>query len=222
MFRRFFAFLKSSSMGVEAGPAEERVGLTSLSTKYNNDDLKPRRNLILRVAIAVLVTILAVYGAYAAGSQTLATLIRDDASCVCGVTTAEGISQNCKFDEIELCWLRPECIDSELTREFTTASRSDPGGVWLYQTELDGKQRLINGTELSMLIEPGRTIWFTYEQHVAHCVFAWRKQFRQQFTGIVMPTTASGEGHIRHCGEMFMLNASLEERRTKLVYPSEV
>jgi hypothetical protein len=73
-----------------------------------------------------------------------------------------------------------------------------------------------------MLIEPGRTIWFTYEQHVAHCVFAWRKQFRQQFTGIVMPTTASDEGHIRHCGEMFMLNASLEERRTKLVYPSEV
>ena len=80
MFRRFFAFLKSSSMGVEAGPAEERVGLTSLSTKYNNDDLKPRRNFVLRVAIAVLVTILAVYGAYAAGSQTLATLIRDDAS----------------------------------------------------------------------------------------------------------------------------------------------
>jgi hypothetical protein len=141
MFRRFFAFLKSSSMGVEAGPAEERVGLTSLSTKYN-DDLKPRRNIILRVAIAVLITILAVYGAYAAGSQTLATIIRDDASCVCGVTTAEGISQNCKFDEIELCWLRPECIDLELTHEFGGCLAIPNGAGW--QTAPDQRNRAIN------------------------------------------------------------------------------
>jgi hypothetical protein len=212
-------------MGVEAESAstiEERVGLTSLSTKYSNDASKPRKNLILRATAAVLVAILTVWGAYAAGAQTLATLTQDDGSCLCGFTTAEGITRYCKFDEIELCWLRLECIDFELTHEFTTASRSDKGGVWLYLTELDGKHRLINGTELLMLIEPGRTIWFTYEQHVAHCVFAWRKQFRQRFTGIVMPMTASDEGHIRHCGEMFMLNASLEERRTKLVYLSKV
>ncbi|KAI4655504.1 hypothetical protein J4E93_000216 [Alternaria ventricosa] len=210
------------SESASTSTVEERIGLTSLSLKYNKDTSKPRKYLVLRAAATFLIAILTVCGAYAVGAQALATLTRDDATCLCGVTTAEGISGNCKFDEIELCWLKPECIDFELTHEFTTASRSDKGGVWLYQTELDGKYRLINGTELSMLIEPGRTIWFTYEQHVAHCVFAWRKQFRQQFTGIVMPMTASDEGHIRHCGEMFMLDARLGERRTKLVYPSEV
>lgn len=225
MFQRFMTVLQQSSMGAEAeseSTIEERIGLTSLYPKSSKDTSKPRKNLILRTAAAVLVATLALCGAYAVGAQAIETLTRDDAPCLCGFTTAEGISRNCQFDEIELCWLRPECIDFDLTHEFTTASRSDKGGAWLYQTEMDGKYRLINGTELSMLIEPGRTIWFTYEQHVVHCIFSWRKQFRQQFTGIVMHMTASDEGHIRHCGEMFMLNASLGERRTKLVYPSEV
>ncbi|KAK1973415.1 hypothetical protein LZ30DRAFT_610880 [Colletotrichum cereale] len=141
--------------------------------------------------------------------------------CHCGVTTAEGLAQGCVFDELELGWMRPDCVDEELTQEF---AHSGPGinGVWYYETEINGKITPVNVSMLSTLVEPGRIVRFTYEQHMMHCIFEWRKQLRQRFLGTTISFRREMEDHIKHCGNMFLLKAEMNETRTKLVYPSHI
>ncbi|KAL5898585.1 hypothetical protein ACKVWH_000001, partial [Pyricularia oryzae] len=82
--------------------------------------------------------------------------------CHCGVTAADGMAQRCVFDELELGWMRPECVDSELTRKFSRAGPRKDGG-WYYETEIDGVITAVNVSILSTLVKPGRVIRFTYE-----------------------------------------------------------
>ncbi|KAK2038258.1 hypothetical protein LZ31DRAFT_440187, partial [Colletotrichum somersetense] len=122
--------------------------------------------------------------------------------CHCGVTAADGLSQGCVFDELELGWMRPDCVDHDLTQEF---ARSGPGsdGTWYYETDINGKITAVNVSMLSTLVEPGRIVRFTYEQHITHCIFEWRKQLRQRFLGTIMSFRRDMEDHIKHCGQMF-------------------
>lgn len=84
----------------------------------------------------------------------------------------------------------------------------------------DGRLARVNATQLSEMVEPGRQVWFTYEQHVTHCYFSWLKEFRREWTGTVMHLPREKEAHVRHCGKMFLLRSGLDEWRTKLVYPA--
>ncbi|ELQ43747.1 hypothetical protein OOU_Y34scaffold00135g1 [Pyricularia oryzae Y34] len=141
--------------------------------------------------------------------------------CHCGVTAADGMAQGCVFDELELGWMRPECVDSELTREFSRAGPREDGG-WHYETEIDGVVTAVNVSTLSTRVEPGRVIRFTYEQHVQHCIFEWRKQHRAAFLGTTLSLRRNYEDHIKHCGKMLLMKAGINETRTRLVYPSQI
>ncbi|TQN67154.1 hypothetical protein CSHISOI_08292, partial [Colletotrichum shisoi] len=92
--------------------------------------------------------------------------------------------------------MRPERVDRELTREF---ARSGPGsdGAWYYEAEIYGETTPVNVSMLSTLVEPGRTVRFTYEQHMTHCIFEWRKQLRQRLLGTVMSFRRGMEDHIK-------------------------
>ncbi|KAL0934430.1 uncharacterized protein CTRU02_211229 [Colletotrichum truncatum] len=190
-------------------------------------NLKDRSNLSLakitwRFILWTFIFGFALWGASDAAVRTFKGFRAHQAThCHCGVTTADGIAQGCIFDELELGWMKPECVDHDLTDEF---ARSGPGigGAWYYETEVDGKPVHVNVTELSMMVEPGRIVRFTYEQHVTHCIFEWRKQFRRHFLGTTMSLRREMEGHIKHCGSMFLLNADRDELRTKLVYPNQI
>lgn len=117
--------------------------------------------------------------------------------------------------------MRPECVDSELTREFSRAGPREDGG-WHYETEIDGVVTAVNVSTLSTRVEPGRVIRFTYEQHVQHCIFEWRKQHRAAFLGTTLSLRRNYEDHIKHCGKMLLMKAGMNETRTRLVYPSQI
>ncbi|KXS99642.1 hypothetical protein AC578_9939 [Pseudocercospora eumusae] len=130
--------------------------------------------------------------------------------CFCGETWQEALEMGCRFDELASIWLRPQCIDEELSREF---SRSGPGpnGSWpyYYNHNETGPEHVVSAAELSMRDDLFAVTYTVFEWHIQHCTFYWRKLFRQPMTGVVMEPHFDIEHHVVHCGMGFLKRNNL-------------
>lgn len=92
---------------------------------------------------------------------------------ICGNCSGDGL----RFDVLASAWLPPWCRDSELTHEFNHAG---PGadGEWTFYKDTDGNETMTLDEVGELGNHPGKPWFSTYEWHVLHCVYNWRKMFR--------------------------------------------
>jgi hypothetical protein len=123
--------------------------------------------------------------------------------CYCGESIAEAISLGCKYDELSAAWLPERCRDEELTAEFSRAGPG-PNGTWTYWADRNHTKELTLH-EVSLYAEKQPELFHTtWEWHVMHCVFSWRKEHRSRYNGITYEPRSDTEHHIMHCGGLFL------------------
>ncbi|KAH8810810.1 hypothetical protein F5884DRAFT_780454 [Xylogone sp. PMI_703] len=121
--------------------------------------------------------------------------------CYCGNSTTEAISLGCKFDSLAAAWLPPYCRDEDLTAEF---ERSGPGsnGEWTYFADAYHKVPMSMDQVAALADNQSAEVMMTRDWHVSHCLFYWKKLYRQRFRqadgGIIEPSFDT-ETHINHC-----------------------
>ena len=124
--------------------------------------------------------------------------------CVCGNSTQEALSLGCKYDSLATAWLPAECRDDELTAEFELAG-PNADGSWPYYADHDHTIEL-DLEQVAMLADQPGAMWYsTWEWHVKHCAFYWRKQWRawQEGRGLLEMENSRFE-HIVHCEKTFL------------------
>lgn len=132
-------------------------------------------------------------------------------SCSCGGSIAAAKKLGCSYDTLAAAWLPPHCIDQPLTEEF---NRAGPGlgGSWRYFSKPNVHSAELNTTALAALgdVHQGQ-FYATYEWHLKHCLFNWRKLWRSTRRGeVVLEKIYDNEVHIEHCGMLFMRREKLD------------
>lgn len=123
-------------------------------------------------------------------------------SCNCGNSTAEAMALGCKFELLAGAWLPDACRDDELAEEFNHAGPG-PNGEWGYYDHRNGSKELTVAEVAAYADRPSERYWTSFDWHLAHCIFYWRKQYRSRFNGLKVDSRHNTEGHIIHCGKMF-------------------
>lgn len=125
----------------------------------------------------------------------------------CGASRAEAIARKCAFDVMSFSWLPQGCYDADLTQQFL-AMRN-----WTWTTEEDGKlvvpfDEVIQGLHSELYV--------TWEYHIFHCAFAWRKFHRALESGVAVDSYLANVNHTHHCSETLMKGTQfdLQERNT--------
>lgn len=133
-------------------------------------------------------------------------------SCVGANTTQQAIEMGCSFDILASAWLQPYCIDQMLTREF---ERSGPGphGAWTHHVDGD-IEKTLSLKEVSELLDTDGHYYSSFEWHINHCVFYWRKQWRASRLGHQVEPLYNTEEHIVHCGNLFLRRNPLDTLST--------
>ncbi|KAK6396259.1 hypothetical protein LTR65_009341 [Meristemomyces frigidus] len=162
----------------------------------------------LVVARNVLLVSLALLGIYGLGHK-LVDRIRGPPmgykECHCGHSTAEAKDMGCAFDLLGPAWLPGKCRDDKLTAEFMKAG-SGPNGTWEFWK--DHEHTIPMTLEEVSLIpdDPDGAFYGTWEFHVKHCTYQWRKFIRAMEKGVInLDMENTGTGHVDHC-EMVILN----------------
>jgi hypothetical protein len=119
-------------------------------------------------------------------------------SCDCGGSVAEALSLRCKYDSLAAAWLPPHCRDEELTAEFETYGPG-PNGNWIYWADTNHTQVLSVPEIAALADDSDARFHMSWEWHVVHCIFYWRKQYRAQFRNIIVEPRDDSEDHIMHC-----------------------
>ncbi|KAK2591108.1 hypothetical protein QQS21_011196 [Conoideocrella luteorostrata] len=135
-------------------------------------------------------------------------------SCDCGATIDEAISMGCKYDNLSVSWLPPQCRDDELTAEFNNAG---PGGEWRYWADRNQTQPLTIEEVGALAAKSIREaqFWTAFGWHVSHCSFYWRKEYRMREGGLQVEHRYDRESHVKHCHMAFMARTPLNEPNTK-------
>lgn len=121
------------------------------------------------------------------------------ADCLCGSSIAEAKANGCKFDLLGPSWAPDHCRDDELTAEFLKAG-TGVNGTWEFWWDHEHTKPM-SIDEVSMLADdPEGAFYGTWEYHVKHCTYQWRKHTRALMKGIInMDMENVGLGHIQHC-----------------------
>jgi hypothetical protein len=96
--------------------------------------------------------------------------------------------------------------------EFNTAGDL-PDGRWAYYADPNGTT-LLSVAQLEGLAETQGMFYASQAWHIAHCTYSWRKLVRATQTGTLLEKRMAGEGHIKHCEEIFRMRAPLGEIKT--------
>ena len=118
--------------------------------------------------------------------------------CNCGSSTAEALSLGCKYDSLAAAWLPEHCRNDELTAEFETMG---PGtnGSWIYWADSNHTQ-VVSVEEIAAMADDHEARFhMSYDWHVVHCIFYWRKQYQSRFNGRIVEPRDDSEEHIMHC-----------------------
>ncbi|KAK6066894.1 hypothetical protein SCUP234_11650 [Seiridium cupressi] len=177
-----------------------------------------------------MVMFLAAFGLY--------TLVRtqfhvQQLSCNCGDTLDEALKNDCVYDSLAAAWLPPHCRSEALSLEFESSGPNPPdawGNTWPYWADAN-KTKPLTLEDVSRLPMAGPDqpshFFATYQWHIMHCVFYWRKMWdsAQRTKGIF---TTAGESepllvekrydtlmHINHCKQMFLKRNSLDAIATE-------
>ena len=119
--------------------------------------------------------------------------------CRCGNSTTEALAKGCKFDLLGPSWAPDHCRDDELTAEFLKAG-TGPNGTWEFWYDHDHTIPM-SIEEVSLLAnDPEGAFYGSWEFHVKHCMYQWRKHYRGLERGYTnMDVENTGLGHIQHC-----------------------
>lgn len=128
------------------------------------------------------------------------------ASCDCGRNTTEARARGCKYDSLAAAWLPEHCRDDELTAEFEQAG-DGPNGTWEYWADTKHTQPMSLEEIAALADTPGSKFHMSNHWHTVHCIFYWRKEYRARFNGKIVEPRSDNEGHIKHCGNIFLKGA---------------
>lgn len=119
----------------------------------------------------------------------------------CGGSREEALAAGCKFDVMSFSWLPPRCYDGELVAEFEAL------GPWEWFIGQDGR---VAADEEA--VREGRLdrLYVTWEFHLLHCTFQWKKMHRALLAGWPIDSYIGNFSHTQHCEHMIM------NRRTPL------
>lgn len=119
----------------------------------------------------------------------------------CGNSREEALAVGCQFDVMSFSWLPPDCYDGELVAEFEAL------GPWEW---FDGPEGRVVADEKA--VREGRLdrLYVTWEFHLLHCTFQWKKMHRALLAGRPIDSYIGNFSHTRHCEHMIM------NRRTPL------
>ncbi|PKX89219.1 uncharacterized protein P174DRAFT_515932 [Aspergillus novofumigatus IBT 16806] len=117
----------------------------------------------------------------------------------CGTSAAEAKAAGCHFDLMSFSWLPSACYNEDLTNDFLNYTD------WKWSLDIEG-QHLVP----KEYVQQGdfEYLFTSYEYHVVHCVFMWKKTHQAILDGSFdhLDGYIAGLGHTGHCGEMGVLN----------------
>lgn len=126
--------------------------------------------------------------------------------CDCGRSIVEAKALGCKYDELAIAWLPPQCRDEELTLEFHHAGPNNT--VWPYFADQKATMTL-TVDEVALFADTGEPFYTTQYWYMLHCNYNWRKLYRTIKTGVVMDFRNNNEAHTKNCGDLGVKYRSL-------------
>ncbi len=116
----------------------------------------------------------------------------------CGGSAAEARALGCQFDLMSFTWTPPQCHDTDLEVEFMTTPAEE---TWRWYLDAQGDREVpieqVREGELDHL-------FVTWEFHMTHCVFMWKKLHRAMLGGKMVDSYSWEYDHTRHCGMMIL------------------
>jgi hypothetical protein len=96
---------------------------------------------------------------------------------------------------ISFTWLPHECYDAELSAEFMSLNN------WTWALDANGTT-LVPYDEVAVgNITNG---WVTWEYHLTHCLYTWKKLVRHLERGGAMDWYVMSFDHTRHCSKLLL------------------
>ena len=169
----------------------------------------------LRFFLTLFTVFLAIWGAMGVLIRLVEAFRRiETASCNCGASTHEATTRGCKFDPISSAWLPDWCRDDELAQEFLQ-SGDGPDGSWLMWADPE-RSRALSLEEVALLADnPEEGRWYaSHEWHVAHCMYNWKRQFRNRNGDVKMEKSLFTYHHIKHCEQVIRSSVPLNATST--------
>ncbi|KAJ5083622.1 hypothetical protein N7456_013049 [Penicillium angulare] len=159
------------------------------------------RPVIIGVIAAILS--LAVFISIAKFLQTpLPYKISTSTTETCGESREEARALGCHFDPVSFSWLPSSCYDGDLTEEFLGLKD------WEWFVDSDG-----SSASRDTVMEGGYDeLYVSWEYHLLHCTYAWRKMHRAILSGRPMDNYIAKYNHTAHCEHMLL--AQWIERNT--------
>jgi hypothetical protein len=129
----------------------------------------------------------------------------------CGSNPVEARKRGCIFDTMSFTWVRPECDDRELSVDFRRR--------YGYRYYEDDAGRTEVPYQIVQLGE--RDLYSSWEQHLVHCLYTWRKLHRSHEIGRPVDSYIANINHTWHCGEQWieqLNNPSAPQTLNTLIY----
>ncbi|KAG6047343.1 hypothetical protein E4U39_000539 [Claviceps sp. Clav50 group G5] len=122
--------------------------------------------------------------------------------CYCGSTLEEAHALHCEYVPMASAWLPPHCRDPAIEDEFDTLG-PNPDGTWDYFADGNMSEPLSRGQVAELVRSDGR-YYTSWEWHVVHCLFYWRKLHRAQFSEVTIEPRFNTDAHIHHCSKLIL------------------
>lgn len=124
----------------------------------------------------------------------------------CGSSRDEAKSTGCHFDPMSFSWLPTDCYDAELTKSFLGLKE------WQWFTDADGSP----APHESVLRGDYDELFVSWEYHLLHCTYTWRKMHRALLRGKPVDNYIGKYNHTAHC-EMMLLAQHIERNSTNTI-----
>ncbi|EAW16776.1 uncharacterized protein NFIA_001230 [Aspergillus fischeri NRRL 181] len=115
----------------------------------------------------------------------------------CGTSAAQAKAAGCHFDLMSFSWLPSACYNEDLTNDFLNYTD------WKWSLDIEGRHLVPKE-----YVQQGdfEYLFTSYEYHVVHCVFMWKKTHQAILDGSFdhLDGYIAGLGHTGHCGEMLL------------------
>ena len=127
----------------------------------------------------------------------------------CGSSIKEAKELGCSWDLLSAAWLRPECLDAELTESFRNEDD------WPFFADKEG-QHPLKEEELQWRVGEGMHYYTNLKYHRTHCSYQWRKMHRAMERGSRIENKLADYHHTLHCGYVFLQDGKLDELLTEI------
>ncbi|KAL9625644.1 MAG: hypothetical protein Q9160_000357 [Pyrenula sp. 1 TL-2023] len=126
----------------------------------------------------------------------------------CGTTAESARAASCHFDPISFSWLPDACYDADLSAAFLELGNATPVTNWNYYPPINStttkSPSLVPADRDAVLAGEYPFLFVSWEYHLYHCTFMWRKLHRAILSGRPIDSYIGGMGHTGHCERMLM------------------